>query len=94
MALDNGLPGVVLRIGKINNYDTISFLAHVDTCATMNTGKLLLHKYIMTKHPSLVAEFIQYDNVEPFDPIILQCAVTDLVKAENDHGKLTDIFRY
>ena len=52
---DNGLPGVVIRIGKTNNDDTISFLAHVDTCAAMNKGKLLLHKYIMKKHPSFVA---------------------------------------
>ena len=48
----------------------------------------------MTKHPSLVAEFIQYDDRDPFDPIILQYAVTDLVKVEDDHGKLTAIVRY
>ena len=77
--LDNGLPGVVLWIGKTNNDDTNSFLAHVDTCAAMNTGKTLLHKYIMTKNPSLVAEFIQCDNTDPFAPIIIQCAVADLV---------------
>ena len=92
--LDNGLPGIVLRFGKTNNDDTISFLAHVDTCATMNTGNVLLHKYIMTKHPSLVAEFIQYDDADPFDPLTFQCAVVDLVKTENDHGNLTDIVRY
>ena len=48
----------------------------------------------MTNYPSLVAEFIQYDDAETFDPIILQCAVTDLVKAENYCGKLTAIVRY
>ena len=55
--LDNGLLGVVLRIGKTNNDYTISFLAHVDTCVTINMSNLLLHKYIITKHPSLVAEY-------------------------------------
>ena len=92
--LYNGLPGIVLRIRKTNNDDNISLLAHVDTCAAMNTGNLLLHKYIMIKHPSLFSEFVQYDNADPFDPIILQCAVADLVKAENDHGKITYVVCY
>ena len=48
----------------------------------------------MTKHPSLVAEFIPYDNVDPFDNIIHQCAHTDLVKSENNNGKLTSIVSY
>ena len=87
--LDDGLPGFVLRIGKTNNYDTISFLAHTDICASMNTGNFLMYKYITTKNPSLVAEFVQYDDADPFDPIIIQCTVADLVKAENDNGYLT-----
>ena len=91
--LDDDLPGVVLRIEKKND-DTIRFLAHVDTCAAMNTGNILLHKYIMTKNLSLVAEFIQYNDADPFDIIVLQCAVTDLVKAGNDNGKLTASARY
>ena len=78
---DNGLPGVVLWIGITNNDDTIIFLAHFDTCAAMNTGNPSLDKYIMTKYPSLVAKFIQYDNADPFDPIILQCTVADLVNS-------------
>ena len=92
--LDNGLPGVVLQIGKTHNEDTISFLDHVNIYAAMKTVNLLSHKYIMTKHPSLVAEFIRYDDADPFDPIILQCAVAGLVKVENDNGKLTAIVCY
>ena len=48
----------------------------------------------MTKNPSLIAEFIQYDDADPFDTIILQCTVTDLVKSENDHGNITAIVCY
>ena len=48
----------------------------------------------MTKHLSLVAYFIQYDDIDPFYPIIFQCAVADLLKAVNYHGKLTDKFCY
>ena len=92
--LDNDLPCFVIQIGNTNNDDNISFLDHVDTCFDTNTGNHLLHKYIMTIHPSLVAEFIKYKDADPFDTIILQCAVTDLVKAENDHGKLNPIFCY
>ena len=88
MPLDlyNGLPGVVLQIGKTKNHDTISFFALVDTCAAIKMGTLLLKIYIMTKHPYLVTEFIQYNDTDPFDPIVLQCTVADLVKTENDHG--------
>ena len=48
----------------------------------------------MIKHPLLANEFIQYDDADRFDPIILKYTVVDLVKAENDHGKLTAIIRY
>ena len=54
MLLDlyNGLPGVVLQIGKTKNHDTISFFALVDTCAAINMGNLFLKKYIMKNiHP-------------------------------------------
>ena len=48
----------------------------------------------MTKHPSLVSGFIQYNDSDPFDPVIFKCAVNDLVKADNYYGKLTAIVRY
>ena len=76
------------------NDDTISFLARVDTCSAMNTGNLLLQNYIIAKYTSHETEFIQYDDADPFDIIILQCAVADLVKAENYHGNITAIVRY
>ena len=48
----------------------------------------------MTAHPHLVAEYIQYDDTTPFQPIQLACAVRDLEKVESMHGKLTEIVRY
>ena len=93
LELDNGLPGILLRLGQNTQSDTC-FLCHVDSCAAMNTGNLLLHQYIITKHPEIVAEYIQYDDVEPFDPIQLQCAVDDSNKTTQDQGKLTAIVRY
>ena len=93
LKLDNGLPGVVLRLGK-DNEQSPSFLCHVDSCAAMNTGNLLLHQYIITHYPDTVAEYIQYDDKEPFEPIRLECAVQDAAKIESEHGKLTAIVRY
>ena len=60
----------------------------------MNTGNLLLHQFIITRHPYIVAEYIQYDDSNPFNPIQLQCAVNDLDKTTEEHGKLTAIVRY
>jgi len=91
--LDNGLPGIVLRLGREGSTE-VSFTGHVDTCAAMSTGNLLLHQWIMTKHPHTVAEYIQYDDDEPFEPIKLSCAVDDLKTIEAEHGKLTAIVRY
>ena len=48
----------------------------------------------MTKHPSLIAEFAQYDDADPFGPIILQCTVADLLKSQNDPVKITAIVCY
>ena len=93
LELDNGLPGIVLRLGKADEQNA-SFLCHVDSCAAMNTGNLLLHQYIITHFPDTVAEYIQYDDKEPFEPIRLECAVQDVAKVENEHGKLTAIVRY
>ena len=91
--LDNGLPGILLRVGKDHSTSTC-FLCHVDSCAAMNTGNLLLHQYIMTTYPETVAEYIQYNDKEPFEPIRLECAVQDLERVENEQGKLTAIVRY
>lgn len=48
----------------------------------------------MTQHPKIVAEHIQYDDAYPSQPLKLQCAVNDLVQAENINGKLITIVRY
>ena len=91
--LDNGLPGILVRLGHAPGSD-ICFLCHVDSCAAMNTGNLLLHQYIITQHPTIVAEYIQYDDKNPFDPIKLQCAVDDNGLSAPENGKLTAIVRY
>lgn len=91
--LDNGLPGVLLRLGLAEG-ENVCFMCHVDSCAAMNTGNLLLHQYVITQHPHLVAEYVQYDDSHPFEPIQLQCAVDDATRSSTEHGRLTAIVRY
>ena len=91
--LDNGLPGILVRVGLEQESD-MCFMCHVDSCAAMNTGNLLLHQYLITQHPHLVAEYIQYDDSHPFEPIQLQCAVDDDATNLADQSKLTAIVRY
>ena len=94
--LDNGLPGVVIRFATPSNIESTApaFLCHLDSCAGMNTGNLTIHQYIITKHPSIVAEYIQFDDNNPFDPIRLECAVPQLALADEKQGCLTAIVRY
>lgn len=91
--VDNGLPGVEMRLGTTDDTE-VTFICHVDTCAAMSTGNLQLHEWIMTTYPDIVAEYIQYDDNNPFEPIQLSCAVQDLNTVQAEHGKLTAIVRY
>ena len=56
--VDNGLPGIELWFGT-SSENEVGYMCHMDTCAAMNTGNLMVCQWIMTIHPHLVAEFIQ-----------------------------------
>ncbi len=92
--VDNGLPGIVLKFGRKGTAKLVPWTCHVDTCAAMSTGNLELHQYIISKHPELVAEYIQYDDPNAFEPIKLQCAVPDYEEYRENHGCLTAVVRY
>jgi len=93
LTVDNKLPGCTLRFGK-TEADEVSFICHVDTCAAMSTGNLLLHQWIMTKYPSIIAEYTQYDNSTPFKPIRLSVALKGLDGCDIMKNKLTAVVRY
>ena len=76
--VDNGLPGDDLWFGT-KKEDEVCFAYYLASYVTMNTGNLRVHQWLMTQHPTLVAEYIQYDDVHPFQPLQLQCTVNDLV---------------
>ena len=101
--IDNGLPQIQVRFGNTTASleEHISFSCHVDSCAAMNTGNLLVHKWVATKHPEIVVEFIEYNDPNPFQPLQLLCALkgtgsTDKhTQAEIDvANSLTAIVRY
>ena len=94
LTVDNKLPGCTLRFGKTEGKteaNEVSFICHVDTCTAMSTGNLLLHQWIMTKYLSIVAEYTQYDNITPFEPMRLSLDLKGLDGCDN---KLTAVVRY
>jgi len=93
LTVDNKLPGCLLRFGKTEK-DEVSFICHVDTCAAMSTGNLLSHQWLITKYPAIVEEYIQYDDVDPFEPIRLAVALKDLEGCNITKNKLTAVVRY
>ena len=90
--VDNGFPGTKMILGTTDDTE-VTFIFHVDTCAAMSTGNLQLHEWIMTTYSEIVAEYIQYDDNNPFKPNQLSCVVQDLNTVQAEHGKLTAIVR-
>ena len=72
----------------------MGFLCHMNTCAAMNIGNLGVHQWLVSTHPHLVTEYIQFNDLDPFEPLRLHCAVADLNRTEIMHGKLTAIVCY
>ena len=88
--VDIGLPGVKSWLGR-NVPSQVRLLMHLDYCAAMSTGNLSVYQWLMTNHTHLVAEYIQYDDAHPFDPVQLVSAVWDYDNASLMHGKLASI---
>ena len=59
----------------------------------MNTANLILHQWIMTTYPAIVANYEQFDDVNPFKPIELDCAVPS-ADAEAIANQLTAVVAY
>ena len=91
--VDNVLLGIELWFGT-NPTNECCFICHIETCAAMNTGNLTVHKWLITTYPELVAEYVQFDEQHPFEPLQLHCEVEDLASIDSMHGKLTSIVRY
>ena len=91
--VSNGLPTIDLWFGS-DNESEVGFMCYIDTCAAMNTGNLNIHQWLINQYPYMVAEYIQYDDVNTFEPLKLIVTIKDLEKVGTEHGKLTAIVRY
>ena len=91
--VDNGLPGIELWFGTDLIHE-IGIIFHMDTCVAINTSNLMVHKWLVTQNPELVAEYIQFDDAYPFDPIQVHCAVEYLATIKSMYSRLTVIVRY
>ena len=87
LSLDNRLPAAVLRFGSSNN-NALSLACHLDSCAAMHIGSLLLYQWIITTYRNIVDSYEQYDDEHLFQPITLDCAIP-ASKAEKDTRKLS-----
>jgi hypothetical protein len=94
IAIDNGLPHIAFNLGSDHALDP-SLVGLMDTCGALNTGYLLFHLWLKSERPDLVAEFISFDDTNPFEPIKLGGAISDPSNFDaSDHGNLTAVIRY
>ena len=94
--IDNGLPGILIKIVQNSSSILPNVLTHIYTCALMNTENLLLHQWIIKMHPACVAVNTQFDDENnEFQPIQLQVAINNSKNPNQfDAGRLTVIFKY
>ena len=93
LAVNNKLPAIAIRFGS-NNDDEVQFLCHIDSCAGMNTGNLLLHQWIITNHPDIVESYEEYNDAKPFVPLRLDVAIPTNDADNNLDNQLTAVVTY
>jgi hypothetical protein len=94
IAIDNGLPHITFDLGADPGLDP-SLCGLMDTCGALNTGYLLFHLWLKSERPDLVADFVSFDDSNPFEPIKLGGAIRDPSDFDaTDHGNLTAVIRY
>jgi hypothetical protein len=97
IAINNGLPHITFSFGSDPALDPTLCGLSMDTCrGALNTGYLLFHLWLMSERPDfLVAEFISFDDSNPFEPIKLGGAIRDPSDFDAaDHGNPTAMIRY
>jgi len=90
--IDNGFPHIHLCLGSAHNMElTILF----DSGATLSSGYLPYHLWIMHENPNIVASFEGFDNANPFEPIKLGSAICHPDNYSTSlHGQLMAIIHY
>jgi hypothetical protein len=95
IAIDNGLPHITFSLGSANSAQDTTLCGLMDTCGALNTGYLPFHLWMKSVQPDIVADFVSFDDSNPFEPIKLGGAIRDPAEfVSNDHGNLTAVIRY
>jgi hypothetical protein len=93
IAIDNGLPHITFNLGA--NSSSVELCGLMDTCGALNTSFLLFHLWLKSERPDLVAEFVSFDESNPFEPIKLGGAICHPPDFNaSDHGNLTAVICY
>ena len=92
LSSDNGLPSAVFRFGSTDKNE-IPISCHIDSSAAMNIANLLIHMWIITISPEIVHIYEHHSDVNPFQPILLYCAIPT-ADAALDKNKLTAVITY
>ena len=53
LPVSNNLPAIEIQFGQSNELEN-PFVCHLDSCAGINTGSLILHQWIITTFPYIV----------------------------------------
>jgi hypothetical protein len=93
VAINNGLPHIKFDLGS--DPSSVELCGLMDTCGALNAGYLLFHLWVKSERPDLVAEFVKFDDSNPFEPIKLGGAICNPADFDCvDHGNLTAVVRY
>ena len=60
----------------------------------MNIGNTEIHQWIITKFLGTVADYIKYDETNPFQTLQLQVDIQYFEAKQADTGKLTSLVQY
>ena len=74
ISIHNYLPSVNLHSDNLED-DENRIRILVDTEATMNTGSLEYHLWVMSQYPEMVEEYIQYGKDTTYDVVHLLAAI-------------------
>jgi len=91
--IDNNLPGCEFMLGK-DKGTAMPMICHVDTCALMSTDNLRLHTMMAQRYPDTVAEFINFNDDQPFTPLVSAGALQEFNTEQHSDNRLTAIMKY
>ena len=69
LSVSNGLPAAKFRLGDCDAQE-VPYRIHLDLYASINTGNLLVHQWLVMKYPDIIYSYEIFDDANPFRTII------------------------